>query len=104
MTTTGIAERIRGELGELAVDSLTRDLRARLDEWLAADKAFNTWFLVTTKRPLTDDDLMGLLDGYRESQELVEEAWDAFVDTKDAAALEKSLVASIDRMRTLQGR
>jgi hypothetical protein len=78
------------------------DLRARIDEWLKVDKEFNTWFLVTTKRALADDELMELLDGYRESQEIVEEAWEEFQQKKDSMMLQEGITQSIHRMRLLQ--
>jgi hypothetical protein len=102
VSTTSIADRIQKELPEVVSDP---ELKARLTQWLTADKEFNLWFLVTTKRQLHDDDLMALLDGYRESQEIVEEAWAAFCDQKkDGAALIESLDDSLKRMERLQGR
>ena len=69
---TSFADKIKTELSDYEVGA---DVRSHIDEWLKADKEFNTWFLVTTKRALADDELMALLDGYRESQEIVEGAW-----------------------------
>ncbi len=93
------ADRIRSEL---EVRELSADLRARLDDWLKADKDFNVWFLVTTKRALADDELMALLDGYRESQEIIEDAWERFQTKKDAEGLSEGITQSIHRMRLLQ--
>jgi len=98
---TSIAEKIQKELNEEVSDA---DLKQRLGAWLAADKEFNIWFLVTTKRQLKDDDLMALLDGYRESQEIVEGAWEDYCRKKDVAALAASLDASLAKMRELQNR
>ena len=93
------AERIRNELADHKVSA---EVRARIDEWLRTDKDFNLWFLVTTKRALADDDLMELLDGYRESQEIIEQAWESYVEKKDAAMLLEAITQSIHRMRLLQ--
>jgi hypothetical protein len=97
---TSFAERIRNELDEL--DEVDTDVRARIDAWLKADKEFNVWFLVTTKRALADDDLMELLDGYRESQEIVEQAWEDFREKKNATMLLEGILQSIHRMELLQ--
>ena len=97
--TTSFAEKIRSELSDYEIE---KDLRERIDDWLKADKDFNTWFLVTTKRALADDELMALLDGYRESQEIVEEAWEAFTEKKDTATLLEGITQSIHRMKLLQ--
>ena len=97
--TTSFAERIRSEIADQEVSA---ELRARIDEWLKVDKEFNTWFLVTTKRALADDELMELLDGYRESQEIVEDAWEDFQDKKDGMMLTEGITQSIHRMRLLQ--
>jgi hypothetical protein len=97
--TTSFAERIRSELADYKVSN---ELRARIDEWLKADKEFNVWFLMTTKRALADDELMELLDGYRESQEMVEEAWDDFKETKNDTMLMEGITQSIHRMKLLQ--
>jgi hypothetical protein len=97
---TSFAERIRNELDDL--DDLAADVRARFDEWLKADKEFNTWFLVTTKRALADDELMELLDGYRESQEIVERAWEDFCEKKNATMLFEGILQSMHRMELLQ--
>ena len=99
--TQSFAERIRTELADPQVEP---DLRARIDEWLKADKEFNVWFLVTTKRALADDELMELLDGYRESQEIAEEAWESFTETKDRTMLLEGITQSIHRMKLLQDR
>lgn len=93
------AERIRSELADYEVSA---ELRARIDEWLKADKEFNTWFLVTTKRALADDELMELLDGYRESQEIVENAWEDYQEKKNATMLLEGITQSIHRMKLLQ--
>lgn len=93
------ADKIKSELEDHAVSD---EVRARIDDWLAADKEFNTWFLVTTKRALGDDELMALLDGYRESQEIVEEAWESFLDQKTETMLLEGILQSIHRMRELQ--
>ncbi len=97
--TTSFAERISSELSDYALE---KDVRAHIDAWLKADKEFNTWFLVTTKRALADDELMALLDGYRESQEIVEAAWSDFTDKKDGTALVAGITQSIHRMKLLQ--
>jgi hypothetical protein len=96
---TSFAERIRNELDD---GSISADVRARIDEWLKADKEFNNWFLVTTKRALADDDLMELLEGYRESQEIVERAWEEFREMKKEAMLFEGILQSIHRMDLLQ--
>ena len=101
MSTTSIAEKIQKELNDEVSDP---DLKKRIGDWLAADKDFNVWFLVTTKRQLADDDLMELLDGYRESQEIVENAWADYCKKKDATALRASLDDSHKRMKALQDR
>lgn len=99
MTSRSLAEEIRDELPSLTVDA---DTRAALEKWLAADKEFNVWFLVTTKRSLGDDDLLGLLDGYRETQEAAEAAWRAFVRSKDdPASLRAGLGESLAKMHVL---
>lgn len=97
--TTSFAERIRGELSDYEIEG---DTRAQIDEWLKTDKDFNTWFLVTTKRALADDELMALLDGYRESQEIIEQAWDDFTDKRDGMMLREAITQSIHRMKLLQ--
>lgn len=99
--TTSFAERIRSEIADDA-SNISQELRAQIDEWLKADHEFNVWFLMTTKRALADDELMALLDGYRESQELVEEAWDDFKETKNATMLLEGLVQSVHRMKLLR--
>lgn len=99
MTSRSLAEEIREELPSLDVDA---DTKAALDRWLAADKEFNLWFLVTTKRSLDDDDLMGLLDGYRETQEAAEAAWRAWIGSRaDQASLRAGLAESLAKMHLL---
>ena len=99
MSTTSIAEKIQKEINEEVSDP---DLKKRIGDWLAADKEFNVWFLVTTKRSLDDDDLMSLLDGYRETQESAESAWRAFrADKLDPAALRAGLDDSLAKMNAL---
>lgn len=93
------ADKLRREVGDYNVSD---ELRARIDEWLQADKDFNVWFLVTTKRALADEELMELLDGYRESQEIAEAAWENFQEKKDATMLMEGLMQSIHRMKLLQ--
>lgn len=97
--TRSFAERIQSELSDYEIE---KDVRARIDEWLKADTDFNTWFLVTTKRALADDELMNLLDGYRESQEIVEQAWEQFTEKRDATMLVEGITQSIHRMKLLQ--
>lgn len=97
--TQSFAERIKNELADYTIG---KEVRSQIDDWLKADQDFNTWFLVTTKRALADDELMALLDGYRESQEIVEQAWDRFVEQKDDAMLTEGLTQSIHRMKLLQ--
>ena len=97
--TTSFAERIRSEIADQDVSA---DLRASIDEWLKIDKEFNTWFLVTTKRALADDELMELLDGYRESQEIVEAAWEDFQRQKNDTMMLEGITQSIHRMHLLQ--
>lgn len=98
MTKRSVADDIREELPRRAMDAATRKA---LEEWLASDREFNEWFLVTTKRALADDELMELLDGYRESQETVERAWKTFRDDGDESKLEASIAISGARMQTL---
>ncbi|MBX3187507.1 MAG: hypothetical protein KF819_10855 [Labilithrix sp.] len=98
MSTRSIAEEIRDELPSLGVDP---DTKKALDEWLAADREFNGWFLVTTKRALADDELMELLEGYRESQETMQKAWKTFREDKNQARLAASVAISISRMHAL---
>ncbi len=97
--TTSFADRIRSEMTDYEV---SEDLRTRIEEWLNADKEFNVWFLVTTKRALADDELMELLDGYRESQEIVERAWEDFQEKRNATMLVEGITQSIHRMKLLQ--
>ena len=97
--TRSFAERIQSELSDYEIE---KDVRARIDDWLKADTDFNTWFLVTTKRALADDELMALLDGYRESQEIVEQAWEQFTEKRDGTMLVEGITQSIHRMKLLQ--
>ncbi len=97
--TTSFAERIKSELSDYEIE---KDVRAKIDDWLKADKDFNTWFLVTTKRALADDELMALLDGYRESQEIIEDAWEQWIEKRDNTMLIEGLTQSIHRMTLLQ--
>lgn len=101
MIPAALSDRIRNEMSDL---DLGADARKAVEAWLAADREFNMWFLETTKGKLDDDALMGLLEGYREDQESVEEAWGAFVDARDLSALATVLEASVARMTALQGR
>lgn len=101
MPATSFAERIRSELGDHEVSA---ELRERIDAWLKADKEFNVWFLVTTKRALGDDELMELLDGYRESQEIIETAWEDYQEKKNATMLLEGITQSIHRMTLLQNK
>ena len=99
MSTRSLSEDIRDEISALSLDAETK---ASLEKWLEADKEFNLWFLVTTKRSLDDDDLMGLLDGYRETQESAESAWRAFRKEKlDPAAFRAGLDDSLAKMNAL---
>lgn len=99
MSTRSLAEDIRDELPSLSLDGETK---AALEKWLQTDKEFNLWFLVTTKRSLDDDDLMGLLDGYRETQEAAESAWRAFRrDKLDPAGFRAGLDDSLAKMNAL---
>jgi hypothetical protein len=99
--STSLAERIRSEVAD---QDISAELRAHIDEWLKVDKEFNVWFLVTTKRALADEELMELLDGYRESQEIVEEAWEDFQEKKNATMLIEGITQSIHRMKLLQNK
>jgi hypothetical protein len=99
--TQSFAERIRSEIADKQINA---ELRARIDEWLKVDKEFNVWFLVTTKRALDDEELLELLDGYRESQEIVEDAWERYEEKKDETMLMESITQSIHRMKLLQSR
>ena len=97
-----LAEEIREELPSLEADDETRKT---LEKWLATDDAFNHWFLDTTKRTLDDDDLLGLLDGYRESQEAAEDAWRSFQEGHgEPGSLRAGLAASLAKMHTLMNR
>jgi hypothetical protein len=102
MTSRSLAEDIREELPSLSVDAETK---GALEKWLQADKEFNLWFLVTTKRSLDDDDLLGLLDGYRETQESAEKVWRSFRSAKlDPASLRAVLDDSLAKMNALMKR
>lgn len=96
-----LAERIRSELVERQIDA---ELRSHIEQWLRADKDFNVWFLVTTKRALADDELMALLDGYRESQDIMEVAWERFLAKRDDTILIEGITQSIHRMDLLRDR
>ena len=99
MSARSLAEDIRDELPSLSIDEETK---TALEKWLQADKEFNLWFLVTTKSSLHDDDLMGLLDGYRETQESAESAWRAFRKEKlDPAGFRAGLDDSLAKMNAL---
>jgi hypothetical protein len=104
VTGTSLAERVREEIARIERD----ELRDALAQWVAADKEFNTWFLLTTKRQLDDDELLGLLDGYRETQEIVESAWDSFGkhagDEASSAILLARIEESLERMRELMNK
>ena len=89
---------MRDELVQIAPDAETKKA---VEGWLAADREFNTWFLVTTKRALGDDDLMELLDGYRESQETMTTAWGTFREERNGAQLQSYIAISIARMHEL---
>ncbi len=89
---------MRDELVQIAPDA---DTKKAVEGWLAADREFNTWFLVTTKRALGDDDLMELLDGYRESQETMTTAWGTFREARNGAQLQAYIAISIARMDEL---
>ena len=96
-----LAEDIKDDIASTSVE-VDPDTKKALDEWLAADREFNSWFLMTTKGSLDDDDLMGLLDGYRESQESVESVWRAYVKKQaDANALRAGLDDSLAKMHSL---
>jgi hypothetical protein len=98
VTARSIADDIRDELPALGAPP---DTKKALEGWLAADKEFNVWFLVTTKRALADDELMEMLDGYRESQETITAAWSAFREDRNTTKLEASIAISIARMQAL---
>lgn len=98
MSTRSLADEIRDELPSLKID---RDTRSAVEGWLSADKEFNLWFLVTTKRALADDELMEMLDGYRESQDTMTDAWSAFLDDLDGTKLEASIAISMAKMHAL---
>ena len=98
MSTRSLSDSIREDLRVLTIDA---DTKKAIEGWLAADREFNTWFLVSTKRALADDDLMALLDGYCDSQDLITNAWNTFMDDKDEPKLEASIAISISRMHDL---
>ncbi len=98
MTKRSLAEEIRGDIAGLTLDA---EAKQAIEGWLAADREFNTWFLITTKRALADDELMDLLEGYRESQEIMTEAWSTFVDDANAPQLEGAIAVSIAKMHAL---
>lgn len=93
------AERLERDLADT---KLTAEARAAIDGWLKADREFNVWFLVTTKRALKDAELSALLDGYQESQEIAETAWKRFEKSADAALLVDGLDRSTARMQQLR--
>ena len=95
------AERLERDLADT---KLTAEARVAIDGWLKADREFNVWFLVTTKRALRDDELTALLDGYQESQEIVSDAWAAFEANGDVARLEAEIARSIAQMKLLRER
>jgi hypothetical protein len=101
VASRSIADEIRNELSALSLDEETK---GAIDGWLAADREFNTWFLVTTKRALADDELMDLLEGYRESQEMMSEAWSTFGDDRDGSRLEAAIAISITKMHALMNK
>lgn len=96
-----IADEIRDELPELDVEPVVKQA---LETWLATDREFNSWFLVTTKRQLRDDELTALLDGYRESQEVMERGWAQFREEGHGAQIEASAAISIAQMHELMKR
>lgn len=97
-----LAEEIREELPSIEADEETH---TTLQKWLAADDAFNHWFLDTTKRSLDDDDLLSLLDGYRESQEAAESAWRSFQEGHaEPGSLRTGLSESLAKMNALMNR
>ncbi len=98
MTTRSISDEIREDLPALSID---QDTKSALEGWLAVDREFNTWFLVTTKRALGDEELMELLEGYRESQDTMSNAWSSFTDDKNGTRLAASIAISIARMHAL---
>lgn len=103
--TKSLAVRIREDLEDRA-DVVAEPARAAVSEWLAADDAFNHWFLETTKGAVDDDTLMALLGGYGETQDPVEEAWRAIVEDggRDEAALLAAIEASKAKLAQLQKR
>lgn len=98
MTGRSIADDIRDEIAGLQPDA---DTKKAIESWLVSDREFNTWFLVTTKRALGDDDLMELLDGYRESQETMTAAWKSFRDEGNGPKLQAMIAMSVARMHEL---
>lgn len=99
--TKSLAARIREDLDERDVAA---DVLPAVRDWLSADDAFNHWFLETTKGSVDDDALMGLLGGYGETQDLVESAWRAYLDTADPGALAQALDTSKGMLAQLQRR
>lgn len=100
MTKT-LAQRIREDMDDLDIDA---DVRGLVASWLAADDAFNHWFLETTKGSVDDDALMGLLGGYGESQDLVDPVWRDYVKRRERGPLEAALADSAAKMAALQRR
>lgn len=99
--TMSLAQRIREDLED---GGLPEDVTVSLRTWLSADDAFNVWFLETTKGSVDDDALMGMLAGYGETQDLVENAWRSYRDDKDLPALERALTTSREMLAALQKR
>lgn len=104
MSQTSLAERVKEEIARIE----RKELRTALSQWIDADREFNSWFLLTTKRQLDDDELLGLLDGYRETQEIVAHAWDSFDehagDEASCAILLARVEESLERMRELMNK
>lgn len=105
------AERLERDLADRALDD---EIRTPIGAWLKADKDFNIWFLVTTKRALRDEELTALLDGYQHAQELVETAWKALEKSTSAKglftgagaakkALLEAIARSLEELQKLQG-
>lgn len=105
------AERLERDIADRALDD---EIKTQLAAWLKADKDFNIWFLVTTKRALRDDELSALLDGYQHAQELVETAWKALEKSASAKglftgeraatkALLDAITRSLEELQKLQG-
>lgn len=98
--TKSLAQQIRQDLE----DGLGLDAKPAVETWLAADDAFNHWFLETTKGSVDDDTLMALLGGYGETQDVVEGAWRAYLDDRDLAPLEAALATSLAGLAKLRAR